>query len=92
MQIFYTHYIKLLHMFRAYILVIFRELQVRCGTDEFKCWNPSLPFFSVLKILYFVELHVSLNNVKLSSLMTKSRVTMGAVFKHAAFKQYSRLK
>jgi hypothetical protein len=43
---------------------------------------------SVLKSSFFVELCVSPNNVKLSSL-TKSGVTMGAVYLRAAVMQYS---
>jgi len=70
-------------MFRAYILAIFRELQVWCRTVE-----SLAALFSVLKSSFFVELRVSLCNVKLCSL-TESGVTMGAMYKRAAVTRYS---
>jgi hypothetical protein len=56
-------------MFRAYILAIFRELQVRCWTSEstlptIQVLKSLAALLSVLKILFFVELRVSRNNIK----------------------------
>jgi hypothetical protein len=80
-------------MFWAYILAIFRELQVRCWTGEstlptIQVLKSLAALLSVLNISFFVELRVSHNNVKILSL-TKSWVTVGAVFKRAAVTQYS---
>ena len=70
-------------MFWPYILAIFRESQVWCGTVEsHAAYSSSVEtlaaLFSVLKSSFFVELHVSLCIVKLCSL-TKSGATMGAM-------------
>jgi hypothetical protein len=77
-------------MFRAYILAIFRELHVRFGTGEsHAAYHSSVEtprcFTFCIKNFIFVEIRVSLNNAKLSSL-TKSGVTMPAVFKRNAVK------
>jgi len=73
-------------MFRAYILAIFRELQVWCRTVE-----TLAVLFSVLNSSFFVEVRVSLCNLKLCSL-TESSVTMGAMYKRPAVTRYSRWK